>query len=260
MKNNIVIWTAVKNEQLSAKYGGWNWFDYSRNTWQYWCDKNNVKFIEYTELKNKDLMKHRVTWQRWFDVFDLLPNEYDKVWMIDAASMIKWDAPNIFDLVDDRFTAFRDKDNLNWVYNSVQKYNYLFNFKFDMTKYFNCGNVIFNAKHEDFFNEIKDYYWYAVDELAKAQTETIKLGTDQTPVNYLAQMHNVDINLDLPFVYNLTHIHRKEMFGHNWQLNEDNIPFFIKYGYVFRFNGLLKDKRTEIMGQTWNLIKENYNV
>lgn len=255
---NIVVWTAVKNEEHSIKYGGWDWFDYSRRTWQYWCNKNNVQFIEYTEPMEKDLMKHRVTWQRWFDVFDLLPKEYDNVWMIDSASMIKWNAPTIFDYCDGRMIAFRDMDNLSWVYNSVQCYQQFFNYEFDMNKYFNCGNVIFNKKHKDFFKEIVKLYWQNQDWLIESQTKIIKLGTDQTPVNYLAQIHNIDINLELPFVYDLTHIHKKEMFGYNWQLKEDTTSFFIKYGYVWRFNGLPKHYRSEIMLYTWTLIKDNY--
>ena len=65
-------------------------------------------------------------------------------------------------------------------------------------------------------------------------------------------------NLDLPFVYKLTHIHRKEMFHYNWQLNEDKTPYFIKYGYNWVFNGIPKDQRTEVMTQTWDLVKDNY--
>ena len=45
-----------------------------------------------------------------------------------------------------------------------------------------------------------------------------------------------DIKTDLPLSYKLTHLHRKDMFSYNWQLNEDKTPFFIKYGYNWIFN------------------------
>ena len=43
-----------------------------------------------------------------------------------------------------------------------------------------------------------------------------------------------------------------------WQLNEDNIPFFIKYGNLWRYNGFPKDQRTQIMKDTWEMVKGNY--
>ena len=49
------------------------------------------------------------------------------------------------------------------------------------------------------------------------------------------------------------------MFNHNWQLNEDKTPFFIKYGYNWIFNGIPKDQRNNVMRQTWDLVKHNYN-
>jgi hypothetical protein len=71
-------------------------------------------------------------------------------------------------------------------------------------------------------------------------------------------MNNVDIKLDLPLPFKLTHMHRMEMFSYNWQLNEDKTPFFIKYGYDWVFNGIPKNQRTSLMEQTWDLVKHNY--
>ena len=68
----------------------------------------------------------------------------------------------------------------------------------------------------------------------------------------------VDINLSLPLPFKLTHMNRKELFGYNWQLNDDKTPFFIKYGYNWVFTGFAKDQRTKLMKQTWDLIKHNY--
>ena len=38
MKKNVVFWIGVKNEKYSEKYGGWDWMDISRKTWEYWCE------------------------------------------------------------------------------------------------------------------------------------------------------------------------------------------------------------------------------
>ena len=46
---NVVFWTGIKNENLSTKYGGFEWMDYSKQSWQYWCNTNNVKVVTFEE-------------------------------------------------------------------------------------------------------------------------------------------------------------------------------------------------------------------
>ena len=36
------------------------------------------------------------------------------------------------------------------------------------------------------------------------------------------------------------------------------IPYFIKWGYVWKYNGIPKNERTSLMRQTWDIVKENY--
>jgi hypothetical protein len=263
MKKNVVWWPAVIFDDHKEKYGGYDYFEYSRKTWKYWCKKNDVLFVEFTEPVEKDLIRYRINWQKAIFVFDELERrgiEYDQIALIDSTAMIKWDCPNFFELTDRKFTAFRDRDNMKWTYDSVQGYKQIFdNFKFDHSKYFNSGFMIFNEDHKHLFNSLKDFYIDNIDTFMNLQDNLVRKGNDQTPVNYWMQLHGVDINLDLPFAFNLTHIHRKEMFNHNWQLNEDPRPFFIKYGYIWRFNGIPKDQRSNIMKQTWDLIKQNYD-
>ena len=69
---------------------------------------------------------------------------------------------------------------------------------------------------------------------------------------------NIDVNLDLPLAFKLTHLHRKDMFSYNWQLDVDQTPFFIKYGYLWFFNGIPKNERTNIMKQVWEAVKGQY--
>ena len=68
----------------------------------------------------------------------------------------------------------------------------------------------------------------------------------------------MEINTSLPFMYNLTHMHRKSMFMYNWQLEEDKTPYFIKYGYVWKYNGIPKNQRTDLMKKTWEIVEKNY--
>ena len=77
---------------------------------------------------------------------------------------------------------------------------------------------------------------------------------------YWLQINKIDVNLELPLAYKLTHMHRRDLLGHNWQIEGDTTPFFIKYGYNWCFNGLPKDQRPQLMGQTWELVKDNYVI
>ena len=72
MKKNIVWWPAVVNKDHTDKYGGYEYFQYSRNTWEYWCERNNCLFVPFTESVEKDLNRYRVNWQKILFVFDEL--------------------------------------------------------------------------------------------------------------------------------------------------------------------------------------------
>ena len=262
MKKNVIWWIGVKNEQYAEKYGGWEWMDISKKTWEYWCKKNDVLFVPFEKPIEKDLTRFRINWQKAIFVFDELERrdiEYDQICQIDCTHMIKWDAPNFFNLTNHELTAWRDMDNLRWIKESVNGYkNFFGGFELDTTIYTSSSPMIFNKKHKEVFTSLKEFYYENIDTLLKLQDELVKKGTEQTPLNYWLQMNNVKIKTDLPLSYKLTHMHRKEVLGHNWQLNEDTTPFFIKYGYDWVFTGFPKDQRTGIMKQTWDMVKHNY--
>ena len=263
MKKNVVFWVGVKNKKYSEKYGGWEWMDITRKSWEYWCEKHDIIFFPMEEPIKEDLTRFRVNWQKAIYCFDILDNagiDYDQIYLVDGMNIIKWDTPNVFELTNHKFTAWRDTDNLGWTYKSIVGYNDFFDgYEFDKEKNFSSGLIIFNEQHKEVFQSFKKLYHDNVDTFVELQDKKVRKGTEQTPLNYHLQINNVEINLDLPFSYKLCHIHRKEMFNHNWQLKEDGTPFFIKHGYVWGFSGLPKDQRTDIITQTWNLVKHNYD-
>jgi hypothetical protein len=262
MSKNVVWWIGIKNPSLSEKYGGFDYFEYSRKSWEYWCKKNDVLFVPFEKPVKEDLHRYRVNWQKAMYVFDELDRmeiNYDQIALIDSSAVIKWDAPNFFEMTDNRFTAWVDNDNLGWISQSIDGYKPYFNdYGLDISKYISSGFMVFNEQHREFFESFKKLYLDNIDSFIEAQDSVVKKGTEQTPINYWLQMQNVDVNLDLPLAFKLTHLHRKDMFSHNWQLNEDKTPFFIKYGYVWFFNGIAKNERTNLMSQVWDLIKVNY--
>jgi hypothetical protein len=255
---NIVVIPAVQNS--SDKFGGWSWMDYSITAWKYWCKQNQCEFIVYDQ-PTYDISLHRITWQRWFDVFNFLERnniQYDKVLMADACSIPKWNCPNFFEIASNNLTATRDMDNLGWIYESVQGYKNLFNnYKLDISKYINAGFVIFNKKHKTLFDELKQFYFANHDIIEELQTTGVRRGTDQTPLNYFIQQKEIKID-ELPMEYRVSHLHRKDLLSYNWQLNEDQTPYFIKYANVWVFSGFDKNQRNNLMQQTWELVKGYY--
>ena len=264
MKKNVVFMLAVKVPQYPWRSEP---YKYGIASWKKWCEKNNCELFVLEDLiHDNDYMK--INWQRYY-VFDLLEQqgiEYDQIALVDSSFMIKWDAPNFFEMTDRRFTAWRDMDNMRWIYDSIQGYEDLFqeandmpHFKLDQSKYVNSGFMVFNEEHKDLFTSFKEFYYDYIDIFIDLQDNKVKKGTEQTPMNYWLQLNKIDVNLDLPLPFKLTHLQRKELFSHNWQLQEDQTPFFLKYGYNFSFNGIPKEDRTNVMKQTWNFIKDNYD-
>ena len=262
MKKNVIFWVGVINPDHKDKYGDYNYFEYSKNTWKHFCKKFNCHFVEFNTPVEKDLFKFRINWQKAIFVFDELEKkeiEYDQIALVDSSCMYKWDAPNFFELTERKFVGWRDVDNMRWTNDSIVGYKDFFgDFKLDRTKYINSGFIIFNESHKRFFNSFKQLYYDNVDEFCKLQDKIVKKGTEQTPLNYWLQINEIETKTDLPIAFKLTHLHRKEMFGYNWQLNEDKTPYFIKYGYNWIFNGLPKHDRSNLMKQVWNMVKHNY--
>ena len=259
---NVIFLTSVINSEHDEKYGGYEWMNISKKTWEYWCDKNDCELFVYDNPSESDLFGYRVTWQRWFDVFDELEKnniKYNKVFVIDSTSMVRWDCPNFFEMIDDRMVAWRDMANMHWIYNSIQGYKSFFdNFDCDIKKYINCGSIIVNEKHRDFLEYLKKFYFDNKDVLVNLQDNLVKLGTDQTPFNYLLQMKGIDVNMNLSKSYNLNHMQQYDWLSHNWQDGDDKTPFFLKYINIWRFTGFPKNQRTQLSQQTWDIIGNNY--
>ena len=90
------------------------------------------------------------------------------------------------------------------------------------------------------------------------QNDKVKRGTDQPVYNYLLQIKDIDVYTNMPPSLMLTHLNRFDWFSHNWQL-QDKTPFFIKYGNIWFYSGFPnRGDRYNLMQQTWDLIKENY--
>jgi len=261
-KNIVVIPMIIPKDKKLDKFGGWEWMDYSKKAWQFWCDENGHELIIWDEPQEEDTVKYRVTVQRWFDIFDFLDRkkvDYNQIAMIDACSFPKWDCPDFFKLTDNKLSVGLENDNMKWIYESVVGYKDIFDgYELDISKYFCTQLVVFNKLHREIFEKFKTFYKSNIEEFVELQTKKVIRGTCQTPMNYIMQMNNVEINY-LPKPYRLSHLYRKQILTHNWQLNEDQTPFFIKYGYIWFFSGFDKTQRDSLMKDIWDRLKTKYN-
>lgn len=257
---NVVFWVGIKSPDVNtaSKHGNFDYFEYSKKTWEYWCSKNNVIFYEYSST-DWELTTHKATWTRWFDLESKLSHlNWNKVAVIDASYMIRWDSPNFFNMTSNDVSVFKSLENIRWIASGIDGYRELFaNTDFDLKKYIDCGFQIFTKSHLEFLKELKEFYLNNYKKIHILES-SVSRGTDQPVYNYMLQKLNVDFRFELPNSFNLNHMNRFNWFSHNWQLKEDQTPYFIKYGNLWKFSGFDRRQRADLMKQTWNIIQHRY--
>lgn len=260
MKKNVLFWVGVKSDNpiVLEKHGNFDYFKYSKKTWKYWCEKNDVVFYEYNSTEY-DTNKHKITWTRWFDLEKNISHiEWNKVAVVDASYMIKWDTPNFFNQTSNRLSVFKSLENLRWVSECINGYQLMFpNSIFDIKKYIDCGFQIFTKTHLEFLNELKNFYFDNYDKICIFE-KNVKRGTDQPIYNYMLQEIGIDFRFELDSSFNINHMNRFGWFNHNWQFGNDKTPYFIKYGKIWKFSGFDRIHRNSLMKQTWDIIRNNY--
>ena len=220
---------------------------YALLSWEVWCKKNNVDMIVNREHDT------RFTFPIWNkELIYEIGKEYDKIGIVDSDTIISPDAPNIFDrFTEDEFCGVGDLCDLNWLLESIHGRQRFFpNTVMNIDKYFNAGVLFFGKRHLPVFEDLLTLYLNnqeAIDSIKGG-------GKEQTLLNFVVQSRGVDVRLLDPS-WNLLSIHRKNMFTHNWQLNTDPTPYFMKYAYLWHFTGFPIEDRTRLMQQTWDIVK-----
>ena len=106
----------------------------------------------------------------------------------------------------------------------------------DFTKYIDCGFVIINETHRDFFKQVIDFYNENAELLRQVEKEW-HAGTDQTPVNMLVHRNKIDMKL-LPYEFNMNDMNRKEI------LADDML--FTKCGWIYQYNAIPNNKENKL--------------
>lgn len=236
MKRNIVFLTAITfpgQEHRSEPY------EYGIKSWQRWCDKNNCDLFVLNELL-MDNDEMGICWQRYylFDILDANDINYNQILMVDADTIVHPDCPNFFEMTDGKLCGARFDGSWDWVLRGIENYSkYVFDgFMMPWYDYFDCGFIIVNDKHKQFFQNITEFYLTHKDNLCTLQN-TFHNGTDQTPVNMLVHKNGIDLKL-LPYEFNMNDMSRKEI------LNDDML--FTKCGWVYQYNAIPNNKENRL--------------
>ena len=224
-------------------------YKYSIDSWKRWCDKNNCELFVLNDLI-LEKEKMAICWQRYylFDILDANDIEYDQVLMVDADTIVHPECPNFFEMSEGKLCGAHFDGSWDWVLRSIENYSkYAFdNYMMPWWEYFDCGFVLVNKKHKQFFNDIVNYYFTNQDTLINLQ-ETFHVGTDQTPVNMLVHQRDIDFKL-LPYEFNMCDMARKEI------LADDLL--FTKIGWIYQYNAIPNNKDNQL---TNHFMKKTYN-
>ncbi len=247
---NVIYTVAVDHNTSQFKNSDYS--QYCVKSWGSWCKKNDIDFKVITE---HDARYKYPVWNKDL-IFEKLDTEYDKIGYVDSDTMIHWDAPNPFDMYDDEFCWVKDIANFRWVSNSIETYNKFYpNQTLDIYDYYNSGVSFFTKEHKFIYDNLQKLYKENSKELDECATKGV--GKVQTLLNFEIQKQNVKIK-ELPPIWNMFSMHKREMFNHNWQDGEDKTPFFIKYSWLWHFTGFPIEDRTNIMKQTWEMVGDRY--
>lgn len=219
---------------------------YSIDSWEKYCTKYGIDLLVKTE---SDPNFDHMIWNK--ELIYRYGRKYEKIGIVDSDTIVSPDAPNIFDLfTEDDFCGVNDLCDFNWLLSSIEGRQHFFpNTYLNINTYLNAGVLFFGNKYLSIFEEL---YWFYLEN--SMEIDSIKTGgKEQTLLNFIIQKNQVPVRLLDPS-WNLLSIHRKNMFQYNWQLNLDQVPYFVKYAYIWHFTGFPIEQRVEIMKQVHEYI------
>jgi hypothetical protein len=228
------------------------------NTWKNYAKRHNIDIIIADNDLNSEFEPwgHGI-WERWKDE-SLINREWDRVLLVDADTMIRWDAPNIFELTyKEKFCVVRDasgEGSGRYHLNQWVKVNP--NIKTPPQDYFNCGFIIMNKENYlKISNNLSSYYeyWASFHKLGLNNDEMRAAGkpdaVEQTPVNILSWELFPDEIHYLPDTWN------------NMVMCKYDDASFINDSYVWHFTGPRMGgwgRKNELIKQIYDYIEKQY--
>jgi len=245
---------------------------YSRATWDWWCRRHDADFVVIDAPVEDARFAHMPpTLQRWVAVDRLIqergPN--GQIVLVDADTMIRWDAPDLFPLARG-FSAVADSSSPDWIVQSTRAFQHLFpGVSLPWWEYFNTGVVVMGAAQRPVIRAFLNYATTNWPALTAAIGEG-RAGTDQPTINFIVKREKEPVFF-LPRPYNCVHCFPMDgdLFRIELSPNPDTALFaekafarpsafnFVDYGYIWHFTNVVA-LRAVVMRETWRRIRQNY--
>lgn len=169
-----------------------------------------------------------------------------------------YEEPDEYEFIENPLLVVQDNHNLRWINNSIEKYSKLFQpadiALFQYGHYFNSGVIGLSRNHIELLDALEE--WYKDNYQALSQWSVPHTGIDQTPLNIMAQSTLENISA-LPHKWNQHSILNYELHQHNFQQG-DKTPYFVKYGYIWHFNGMSIERRHQYIETLWKTYGDKY--
>jgi hypothetical protein len=239
-KNNIIF---IHNILLKDRPERSEPYKYSIDSWKRWADGKGYDLFLCDELIYPT-SEMKIPWQRYY-LFDILESsgitDYNQICIVDADTIIHPDTPDFFDETEGKYCGVSNNGSYEWVLRSMELYSKnMFDgeWPFKPWEYINSGFQVVNESHKPFFEKMKSYYLDNQEEIKAAEINW-KVGSDQTPLNFLLRLENVDMKL-LPICYNFQDLHSKQLLylaDGMWFPDE---LLYLKCGWIYHFNAIPK--------------------
>lgn len=280
-KHRVVAMSAIPNltERGLYKRSNLAYRTYGERSWRWWCRNNGVEFVVLdTPLGGAIFKDMSPVFQRWLAP-KMLMEEFGRdtaVALVDADTMIRWDAPSVFDAAGGMFAAVRG-GNRPWIISQIRRYQHLFpGVHLNWWEYFNAGLVTLGSDH---LPVISTFLAFLVNHWAVVcAADSVYAPDDQTPLNFIVQREGVTIRL-LPDPFNLLHcfpmtptLEKIEQLAFDTPagptqpelgsfvaeaFSRPNSLDFVEQGYVWHFTNVVA-MRCAAMEATWKRIRHHY--
>lgn len=247
---------------------------YAMASWQSWCKRHGVEFVLVERVDGRLVRPDApATYQRWFAAGDIVSQRAPgtRLALVDSDTMIRWDAPNLFDHSPAGLGAVRGKHN-GWIRESISAYQNLFpNVVLEVERYFNAGMVVLGSEQLEFLATFCGFY-SENDHALEAIALSHDVGTDQTPLNFVAVREHEPVKL-LDDRFNmlacfgmpneeLARLERRafdstDEVSSDVRLRDEWFGFIDK-GYIWHFTNTFATRRA-VMAETWRRVERNYS-
>lgn len=247
MAKNIIFIPWIEREQTivpgqsvtSPRHAGYEWGVASWEAWAKTQENVEVFLLKDLVVPEDEML---ISWQRWYalDILEANGIDYDQVLLVDADSTVTPWCPNFFELTERKLTSVAIEGDYEWVARNVTSYSQEFYnepWSMRLDNYTQCGFVIMNKDHQQYFKDFIQFYWDNQQAIIDSYSK-YKVGTDQGLFNLYREKSGIESKV-LPRQYSMMDLSRKNLLyfhpQHWWNDTLDNLA---QSGYVFQWNAI----------------------